>query len=108
MPPRLPRHGCGGVLRATGVNVARDSEAFLFTYYKVPGRRCSKCGTEIIERSVALALETLENTDVQLVHVVNTRRSGIVYTANTPTASIGLPSGTSGIPVNKSLVTEVA
>lgn len=100
MPVRLPRHGCGGILRATGVNVARESGDFVLAFYGIPGRRCSKCGTEIVERNTAVALEKLENTSAYTVHVARTRQSGFVYTASTPTMAIGRPSETSGVPVS--------
>lgn len=86
MQPNFPRHGCGGELRPIGITSTRNVDGFVFITYGVPGRRCSQCGTEVLSRETALALETKEVASYRyLVHEAHDPERGVSYTANTPT-----------------------
>lgn len=94
----LPRHGCGGELEPTGFAISRTLGMFLFTFQHIPGRRCSQCAIEIIDRDMALALETLEQESIQdfINERVEVEYCGSMFTTNVPGISFdsGIPSDT--------------
>ena len=97
------RHGCGGELQPVQVIIARTVGQFLFEFQNAPGRRCSLCGTEIIERDVALALETFERESMAKVvcQYAEVEYAGSAFTSNMPIITYGSSVGTADVvPVN--------
>ena len=95
----LPRHGCGGELEPVGVAIARNLGLFIFTFHNIPGKRCSRCATEVIDRDMARILEAMEQETVQdlMTHEVEVQHCGSVFTTNVPSIffASGIPNDTS-------------
>ncbi len=51
------RHGCGGVLRPSVVQVRYRVGDLLFIQAKVDGLVCDSCGEKLIDRDTAVAIE---------------------------------------------------
>ena len=80
------------------VAITRTFGHFLFTFQNIPGKRCSQCATEVIDRDTALALEAMELESVQnfITATVEVEYCGRVFTTNVP--GISFYSGTPNDP----------
>ena len=85
-------------MKPVEVAIARNLGQFLFTFQNIPGKRCSQCATEVIDRDTALALEAMEQESVQdfITEKVEVEYCGSVFTANVPGISFysGTPNDT--------------